>query len=313
MELRKDYILNRYVILAAARKFRPREFVKEETKEAEQCFFCAGNENLTPPEIGRISEGKRWVMRWFPNKFPAVEPKGNAEIRTDNTFYTFSDAYGYHEIIVETPEHSKQLWDLEEETIEKLFRVYNERINALAIKDKIRHVVVFKNHGKDAGTSLVHSHTQIAAINLVPPYIQEKAEATKRHGSCPYCSIIAGEKNSYRRCFENDTMVAFAPYASRFNYEIWIFPKRHIVSLADFTDGEFKDISGIAKQILSKLKELNVSYNYCLQYSPAGESLHFHIEVLPRAATWAGFEFSSNIIINSVSPEDAAKFYRGEA
>jgi len=108
------------------------------------------------------------------------------------------------------------------------------------------------------------------------------------------------------------TFVAFTPYASRFNFEVWIFPKKHVINLNELNDKELLDLAIILKKIVVKLKRLNASYNFFFHYAPKGEDLHFHIEITPRFAIWAGFEFSSNAVINSVSPEDAAKFYRGE-
>jgi UDPglucose--hexose-1-phosphate uridylyltransferase len=312
MELRKDYILDRWVYLATDRAKRPKEFKHKVVKGKKGvCFFCPGNENLTPPEIGRIG-GKKWELRWFPNKFPAVKLDGEYNIRTDNNYFTFSAGYGKHEVLAETNDHNKQLWDLPEERIKKIFQVYCGRIDALQEIEGIKYVLVFKNHGKEAGTSLIHSHTQIAGINIVPEIIKAKVEASKKFESCPYCDIINIEKESYRRCFENDTIVAFTPYAPRFNFEIWVLPKRHVKSVCELEDNELDDLADIMHKILSKLKSLNVSYNYYLQYAPKGSDLHFHIEVTPRIANWAGFEFSSDAIINSVTPEDAAKFYRGE-
>lgn len=61
-----------------------------------------------------------------------------------------------------------------------------------------------------------------------------------------------------------------------------------------------------------KLKELNAPYNFYLHYAPQGKDLHFHIEVAPRLAIWAGFELGNDIFVNIMSPEEAAKFYRGE-
>ena len=344
IELRKDYILDRWVILASARKKRPRDFARQPAAvSVNVCAFCAGSEKLTPPEIGRISSNKgtdaqfreernaqsglprfaplstlddssSWSMRWFPNLFPAVEESGQKEVRTDNTFYTFAAAYGSHEVIVETPVHERQLWDFNAAEIGQLLKVCCERIADLGKKESIKYVAAFKNHGSEAGTSLVHSHTQVASINILPPLIVAEAAAIKKYPHCPYCSIINTEKNSYRRCFENNHAVAFTPYASRFNFEIWIFPKRHFRQLSDATTDELQGISEILASILRKLKELNAPYNYVLHYLPVAEKgdFHFHIEVQPRLSVWAGFEFNTDIIINSVTPEDAARFYRGE-
>src|SRR3989344_3223815 len=121
MELRKDYVLERWVIIAAGRKQRPKEYAEKQSESLKSvCFFCPGNEKLTPPEIGRIG-GEKWRFRWFPNKFPAVDKRGNPDVRNDNTFFTFSDAYGSHEIIAETPSMTKQLWDLDKQELAELF------------------------------------------------------------------------------------------------------------------------------------------------------------------------------------------------
>lgn len=313
MELRKDYILDRYVLISDERGKRPFEFKKEEIKEeGKVCFFCPGNEDLTPPEIGRIGTKEKWQIRWFPNKFAAVKPYGNAVIRTDNRYFTFSDAYGYHEVIAETDDHEKQLSDLNVQEIKDVLNVYARRIEDLSRKDNISYVSVFKNHGKDAGTSLVHSHTQLIAYNKIPSLVKEKIAAIKKYDYCPYCEILNIEKGSYRRCFENKNFAAFTPYAPRFHYEIWIFPKDHIKNITEMNDEKLFDLAEILKKILEKLKTINVSYNMELFYSPKNENLHFHIEISPRIAIWGGFELLTGDTINSVSPEEAARFYRGE-
>lgn len=312
MELRKDYVLERWVIIAEGRKQRPKEYAEKQSESPKSvCFFCPGNEKLTPPEIGRIG-GKKWRFRWFPNKFPAVDKRGNPDVRNDNEFFTFSDAYGSHEIIVETPSGAKQLWDLNQAELAELFSVYNERINELSRDSSARYVAVFKNHGSKGGASLKHSHTQVSSINIIPSLVQAEASASSK-GGCAYCRIIGIEKGSFRACFENGSAVAFAPYASRFNYELWIFPKRHLRTLGDFSGHELNDFTELLDRALKKLKKLKVSYNYVLHYAPLNSELHFHVEVTPRIATWAGFENSTDIVINSVPPEDAAKFYRGES
>lgn len=311
MELRKDYILDVWTIVNHKRGQRPREFkAVEEEKSGATDFFAPGNEHLTPPEIDRIEKNGKWTLRVFPNKFPAVQPEGNPNIETHNDFYTFAAGYGEHEVIVEAPESNRQLWDLSEHEILDVLKMYAKRTKALYEKDNIRYVSVFKNHGQKGGTSILHTHTQIVAFNTVPPRIRAEMKASIANGVCKYCQIINSERNSERRCYENDYFISFTPYASRFNYEIWLFSKAHKSTIRDFHEVELKALANMMQKVLSKLRFLGCSFNFFLHEAPPGEDLHFHIEVTPRIATWAGYELCTEVIINSVSPEFAADFYR---
>jgi UDPglucose--hexose-1-phosphate uridylyltransferase len=198
-------------------------------------------------------------VRWFPNKFNFAEREGDPAVKTADGFFTYSNPYGEHEVIAETNDHSKQLHDLSQEGIRDVLQVYSSRIKELSQRNE--YVVVFKNHGSSAGTSLTHSHSQVAAINIVPPQIMQEAVLGSKDDRCLYCDIIQTEKRSYRRAFENGSFVSFCPYASRFNFEIWIFPKRHINSITSFSDKEFDDCADMLKKILGKLKEIDADYN----------------------------------------------------
>ncbi len=310
--LRKDYILNRWIFYAGGRKKRPMEFKIDDkpNSSAKTCLFCPANEHLTPKEIGRVEEKGTWKIRWFPNKFPAVQLNGSQKLRKNGDLLLEGNTYGAHEVIVETREHEKGLADLEIRHIKEVLEVCFLRVNALSKNKSIKYVTVFKNNGPLAGTSLVHSHIQVASIPILPEEIDTKIKAAKKFKTCPYCSIIKLESRGKRKIFETKNAMAFAPFASRFNYEAWIFPKRHIAG-TELKDEELNDMAAILKKILSRLKSINASYNFFFQYSKKEDNLHFHIEVAPRIAKWAGFEFSTGAIINSVLPEDAAKFYRG--
>ncbi len=311
LELRKDYILDRWVIAASVRGKRPKQFKQKHHRiEPKVCVFCPGNEALTPPEIGRVEKNNKWILRWFPNKFPFVEQKGSPKLITKNRFFTHSSGYGKHEVIADTNKHSVQLWDTDEEHIKLLIGVMKDRIKSLEKLKNIRYVQVFKNHGEKAGTSIIHSHVQITGLGWIPPAVKEKVTAIKKYKKCPYCDIIKKERKSKRKCFENRTFIAFTPYASRFNYEVWIFPKEHIERLDELNDNQISDLAETLKNILDKLKEIDMSYNFYIHYSPKKGKLHLSIEVTPRMANWAGFEFSTDTTINSVMPEVAAEFYR---
>lgn len=304
-ELRKDYILDRWVVINPHRGKRPHELAPADVKQNGACNFCPGNESQTPPEIGRIPQNGGWKVRWFDNLYSAVKPEGSPVETTHNRFFAFASAFGFHQVIVETPRHDRQLSDMSADDIADVFHTYARVVANLESKDKVRYVSVFKNHGLYGGTSLVHSHSQAIALAKVPPAVEEKLSAMRKFIQCPYCAIVEAESKGARKCFENEQFLAFAPYASRFNYEVWVFPKKHISRLEDV---DFRSLSEIVRSVLRKIKQFD--YNLLVFYGPKGEDFHFHVEICPRIAMWAGFEFQSGFIINSVAPEEAAAFYR---
>ncbi|MFC2154114.1 galactose-1-phosphate uridylyltransferase [Candidatus Altiarchaeota archaeon] len=315
-ELRKDYILDRWVIISLKRGKRPTDFTaKPEKIDEKTCFFCPGNEHMTPPEISRVEEGGKWTIRVFPNKFPAVMDEEGEEIKG---LLSKKAAFGWHEVIADTNDHAKTLSDMSKEHLVKVFGVYMERIKELEERSNTKYVSVFKNHKKIAGASLSHSHTQVASVPIVPPLVQAEVDASKKymgdHTSCPFCDIWRNETKSERVIFEDEHTVAIAPYASRYNFEAWIMPKKHVGNFDQLKEDEKLSFVSTLKKILVRLRDGlgDPGYNFYLHYTPEGEDLHFHLEFCPRIGTWAGFESSTDIIINIMPPELAAKFYRGE-
>lgn len=312
IELRKDYVLDRWSYIALGRGKRPQETEITSSNSADSaCYFCPGNENLTPPEIGRIADGEKWQVRWFANKFPAVEPelKSVADAEGDNRLVRAA-GFGYHEVIAETPDHAKQLASLSALEIRDVLRTYAGRIQELGARSGINYVQVFKNSGAPAGTSIAHSHSQIVASALVPRAVQEKVAAVKTFDHCPYCQIVSQEEQSERLVFANENFVAFTAFAPRFNYEVMVLPKKHHRSLTEISETEFDDLAEVMQKVLSKLGKINAPYNFYLHYAPAGEDLHFHFEITPRLNTWAGFELATESFVITTSPEEAAAFYR---
>jgi len=253
-ELRKDYILDRWVIIASERSKRPHEFKQEqENTNVEHCFFCPGNEQDTPPAIYEIEKDGKWQIRVFPNKFPAVKQKGNAIIKTDNSYYTYSDNYGQHLVLVETPDHLKEIHELPIDHIKKIINVYSEREESLYKIKKVRYVLVFKNEGGKAGESINHSHAQIMALPMVPPMIKEEIVAYDNYvmdnDSCPYCDIIKDERKSNRVAWEDKNIFALCPFASESPYGVWFIPKRHVRNLGEMNEDEK---TSLAKALMKK-------------------------------------------------------------
>lgn len=314
-ELRKDQILEKYVIIATERAKRPDQFAEASptpVQSAQQDFFAPGNEHTTPPEKGRI--GNPWRIRWFDNKFSAVDSNNsnmNIDLTTSNHFYTYAKAFGVHEVVVETPD-SRQLWDLEEHELFELFKVYVQRIRELSQIPGVKYVQVFKNHGQKAGCSIQHSHSQIIAMNIVPNDVISEERAVEEYFlknlRNPYDDLFRSEFNSYREVYRDNRIFAFCPYASRYPMEVRIMPLRNVISALDLGDDELRNMSIALRLILGKLKKINMPYNIFLRYGLKHQ--RFYIDVLPRPNIWAGFELATGIIINPVPPEDAARFYK---
>jgi len=299
-EIRKDYLLDKYVIITPGRAKRPRD-ISEQTivSRISSCPFCT--DKINPKKIlDRINAPQGEILSII-NVFPAVT--------LDN-----KKAYGAQEVIIETSDHKKELHDLSETQIEKLLRMYAKRTAALSKIKNIDYILCFKNQGSKAGASIVHAHSQIFATDITPSEIKEELklslEYRLNHKTCAYCDIIEKEMKSPRKIYEDKFIAAFAPYASQYHYEAWIFTKRHLDNITKLNDHEFKSFAKSLKKILIKLSKLNLSFNYFLHQSISDNDQHFYLKIQPRDSIWAGVELGSGLIINSVTPEAAAEFFR---
>ncbi|MFH1838123.1 MAG: galactose-1-phosphate uridylyltransferase [Candidatus Kuenenbacteria bacterium] len=303
-EIRKDYIQDKYVIIAPRRNKRPHAIIKSipptilESKE--KCVFCPQGifKNLIKDKKGPL---KKWEILVLKNPFPAVS--------LDNP-----KAYGIQEVIIETPDHIKELEDLSIDQISKVLEIYIKRTKIISKNKKIEYILIFKNNGGRAGASLQHSHSQIFATDFLPPHLFDKSQKVQeyklKNGTCVYCDVIKKERKSSRFVWEDENIIAFTPYASMYNYEIWILPKRHLDNITCLNQDEKKSWAKILKRILEKIGELGLPYNYYFHQVIHDKDQHFYMKISPRGSVWAGVEIGSGIIINPISPEIAAKFYR---
>ncbi|MGE5188421.1 MAG: DUF4921 family protein [Betaproteobacteria bacterium] len=336
-ELRKDYLLDRWVVIATERSRRPTDFAKTKTSTASNCVcpLCVGNEDMTPPATllylkkeKRIipsqdpvtgERPKNWLVRCVPNLYPAFKPPMQPTDR-EKIFFSdnFGSAIGNHEVIVETPIHNEDPSDAPLPQLGLLINAYLSRLKVLSVKSYVKHVSIFRNHGIEAGASLSHAHSQIVATPMIPTTVQEELAASKafhaKNGKCVFCEIMEREKMGPRVIMEDQYFFVFAPYASINPMEFWILPKRHSANLS-LKPAEKAAFALTLKVCLKALKELlnDPPYNYGFHLaldSLNSESYHWHLEVYPKLATWAGFEKSTGVFINTVTPETAAESLR---
>jgi UDPglucose--hexose-1-phosphate uridylyltransferase len=335
-ELRKDYLLDRWVVIATARSRRPTDFAKQPREQAKtsECPMCPSNEHMTPPAILaylKTVEGirktkdpepgrhKNWLIRVVPNLYPAFSPPQDKETLRKNETPNLAAAVGHHEVLIESPVHDEHPANARIPQLINVINGYIDRLRELSAKPYVRYVSIFRNHGLEAGASLSHAHSQIIATPIVPTVVKEETKAAKRFwkqkGKCVFCDIIENERKGQRLILENPEFVVFAPYASVNPMEFWIFPKNHQTSLLEMQQTEVKTFAETLKECLSRLKSLvnDPPYNYGFHLATSKEDhgyYHWHLEVYPRLAIWAGFEKSTGIYINTMTPEAAAESMR---
>ncbi len=330
-ELRKDIITREWVILAKERVKRPSDFTQERKMPVVKqydadCPFCSGNEALTPPELFayRKPETKPnfpgWRVRVVPNKFRALDREGELN-RRDVEIYEMMDAVGSHEVVIETPDHRKSIAHMEETEVEEVILAYCNRYKALREDPRLKYILVFKNHGVEAGCSLAHPHSQIVATPIIPQKVWGKIKGVQQYKEyrdrCVYCHIIEQEIGTRERLItENTYFIACTPFASRSPFEVWIIPKIHRSCFADMFRLEVLEFAQILKETMSCLYYglIDPPYNYTLLTAPCDsdmlEDFHWHLEIVPRLITPAGFEMGTSIYINVVPPEHAARYLR---
>lgn len=302
-EIRQDYIHDRAVIVAPGRVKRPHNFSQEPAPKPvvkKPCVFCPAQINKTKA-ILTVGPKNNWQVKVVKNIFPIVSP--------DNP-----KAYGIQEVVIETPSHDLGLAELGQEHIEKVISIYQKRTFALSQDKKLRYILIFKNYGGRAGASQDHSHSQIFSTTFLPPHILDKLKRAEeyeiRYGRCYYCDLIKKEGAGPRWIWADQNFAAFTPYTSTYNFEAWLIPKRHVDNISLLEKKEVKSLAYILKKLLTKLDKKNLPYNFYLHQVIEYKEEHFYIRIAPRRDVWAGIELGSRLIVNTESPEEAAKFYR---
>ncbi|MFB3880344.1 MAG: galactose-1-phosphate uridylyltransferase [Armatimonadota bacterium] len=330
-ELRKNVVTREWVIIAKGRGSRPSDFAHQSGEgpalpaRDESCPFCPGNEDMTPPEVFSIrrpgaAKTGQWQVRVVPNKYAALRPDA-PDVQRQVGIHSWRDGHGAHEVVVESPRHNKDLWELSDPDVQSVIEAYRQRYLAFESVDSLQHVLVFRNRGAAAGTSLAHPHSQLIASPVVSRHMQTELEGAAAFweylGQCVFCALIKDEaKHGERVVAESEHFMVVAAYAGRYPFETWILPKQHSIRFAAITEDQVTDLGRVLKDALRRIAvTLNrPSYNFAIHTALPTEhnvrAYHWHIEVFPRLTTPGGFELGSDVYINTVAPEDAAQILR---
>lgn len=327
--LRYDPTTSDWVVFAPSRALRPHDGQRYGEPPAEPaealaaCPFCPGNESLAPPEIYAVrppgAGPSQWQVRVVPNKFPALRIEDDPARREDGPAFRSMGGCGAHEVVIESPDHARSLAQQPVDQIERVLATLQRRHQDLLGDRRFQTVIIFKNHGPGAGTSLRHPHWQLIATPVVPRMLRLKhtlaAEYFDQTGHCLYCDLVEQELSQHKRVLAvNEHFVAIMPFASHVPFETWILPRRQQASFTRVEAGRLLPLAELLKQVLLRLATGlgNPDYNLSIDAVPRTdeeeEYFLWHMRILPRLSTPAGFELGSGMSINTVLPEDAVAF-----
>jgi len=301
LEFREDPTKNEVVVVANERARRP------EVMGRGLCPFCKGEEQNTPPATFVYPSEENWTVRAFPNLFAAFKTEGVFREKKYGEEFWRSYAYGSHEVIVESGEHGRLFQELDDKELDAVRRAYQNRLRELGKEEKARYVFLFKNHGRAAGASIEHEHSQVISLPLVPDLILKEVGANedyrKKHGNCLYCDLL--EREAENTLFETGKFVALCPSFSRFPFETWILPKEHGSDLKEMDEKTANEFMKLLQQCIRAIYDVSKDYNIVYHAPPEGTDLHFHAEIYPRPNVWAGVELGTGLIINTKTEKES--------
>ncbi len=332
-ELRKDPIIDNWVVISTGRSRRPFDYkIKAEEKGKDNCIFCKGNESETPPEIfafrekGTTENKPGWKVRVVPNKYPALKMEDKGTILEEAGMFKKMSGSGVHEVIIETPHHQKDFDKLSVDDIVLILKTYQQRYLDLSKDKRIKYILIFKNFGINGGASLEHPHSQLIGTPIIPQRIKEELKGAEDYFDlnrrCIFCDYIKQEIESKNRLIkEIEKYVVISPFAARFPFETWILPKYHYAFYEKTNDDDIFCLAEVIKDIISRIKKKlnNPPYNFLIHTAPSIEfssreewtdmnkKYHWHIEIIPRLTKIAGFEWGTGFYINTTSPEEATR------
>jgi UDPglucose--hexose-1-phosphate uridylyltransferase len=329
--IREDPLSRRIVFVAPRRAARPAE-LGPDAESLAACPFCAGHEHLTPPPVLQAEIDGVWHARIVPNRYPVVEdlprasggPADSAHARRRPQAAADPEtARGVHEVVVEAPDHLRSILPIPSERWQAVWRLVRDRLAMLSAREDLAWATVFKNAGSRAGASLEHVHSQIVALDFVPPLLMaERVASATREGS--FDDLLRRAADDSRIVAECGGLVALVPPAPRQPLECWILPARPEPRFHQAPDESVEALATLTRWFVERLERLapGADYNWWLHDAafrgwdpPLGQEgaggWHWHLEILPRLAALAGFELGTGCHITTLPARKTASLLRG--
>jgi UDPglucose--hexose-1-phosphate uridylyltransferase len=304
-------------VISADRADRPQPFANRslpvQADPEMPCPFCPGHEEKTPPALETYGPQGEWLVRVVPNLYPAFSGRDPMSVQNIGPVWTQAPASGIHEVVVFSRSHTATYADLTDAQASLVLAAVRDRIEEHATQSgTLRYTQFIINAGREAGASLEHPHGQLLAMPFVPSeLVDEQGGFDRFRGACLLCTVLEAEEEvGYRVIQADGRHVLIAPFWSGTPYEMLLIPRIHQRWVHEAEPADLASIGRAIRDALARLRRAvgDVAYNIVLHYAPfrAGGDFHWHVHLLPKATTRAGFELGTGVLINVLPPEYAA-------
>jgi UDPglucose--hexose-1-phosphate uridylyltransferase len=325
MELRKDPITRSWVITGD-------DPSDGNPRQRGPCPFCPDSPNaaqIISTQMG--SQGTAWAARAVVHPTPLYRIEGDPGRRGDG-LYDRMRSVGAHEVLVENPNHQRNLWQATDGEIEQFLRLAGERILDLKNDPRIKYVSLFKDYGSHAGQEFDHPTSQLTATMFVPRRVLYELRASREYFQskerCVFCDILNQEERQAERVVEaRGDYVALCPYAPRVPYETWILPRTHEAGFertALVRPDMLGELAAILRRTLQRIRTMGEDFHLVLHTSPNSlhpsktlgfwktieDDYHWHIEILPVIGSKSRSYTFKEVYYSPVSSEAAVKHLR---
>lgn len=259
-----------------------------------------------------------WTTIVIPNKFPALRKGECGPVRYVGPF-AITDGSGFHELVI-TRDHEKSFAQFSDAETAEVIQVYRDRYSVISQDNCGEYISIFHNHGRLAGASVYHNHSQILSMPMVPTSIVRHMNGAREYfektGKRIHEALLTWEMAEEKRVvYQNEHFIVVCPFVSRSAYEMKIFPKRPSANFGDISDVEMLSLANALNIVLKKLSiALNdIDYAFFIHTAPPKKEdlpgydfYQWHLEIMPRTSIDAGLELETNVLVNTVDPDDAA-------
>ncbi len=308
-EMRRDAITGWWVATVVDRVFQRERFTlaAEPIDDGGDCLNC----RLPAGDGVRLRILKDFAFRTVGTEAEAREQ----EKSVTQISMSQARAAGSWRTIVAPPGEHRPLHSVGTELIAGLLRGARSAIVEAGSIGQTEYLQVLQNWGRQAGARTNHLCLDLYDLPQIPHEVAEEiggaARFMIRESECPYCRAVRVEpERGTRFIWQDDTSVAFAPFASRSPFEVWIVPRRHEADFGRASDADLTSTADGLRRVLGYLSQLEgPPYNLVLHTAPlrgqVDATYHWHWEVHPRLREIAGLELGTGLPVNPVSPEEA--------